>query len=61
MYTGRKSAETGRFFDQPIVFGSSDFRPISKPAGKSAEIKFGSDQKSAENRLKQPIRTVQKF
>ena len=61
MYTGRKSAKTERFSDQPIVLGSLDFRSISKSAEKSAEIKFGSDQKSAEIRLKQPIRTVHKF
>ena len=61
MYTGRKSAETEWFSDRPIVFGSLDFRPISKSAKISAEIKFGSDQKSAEIRLKQPIRTVHKF
>ena len=61
MYTGRKSAKTGRFSDQPIVFESLDFRPICKSEEKSVENKFGSDQKSAENRLEQPIRTVHKF
>ena len=61
MYTGRKSAKTGRLSDQPIVFGSSGFQPICKSGDKSAEIKFSSDQRTAENRLKQPIRTVHKF
>ena len=56
-----KSAKTGPFFDRPIVFGYLDFRPICISAEKSAEIKFDSDQKSAENRLKQPIRTVHNF
>ena len=54
MHTGRKLAKT-------IVFGSSDLQPIFNSAKNSADIKFGSDQKSAENRLKQPIRTVHKF
>ena len=36
---------------------SADFQS----AANSAEIKFGSDQKSAENRVKQPIRTAHKF
>ena len=61
MYTGGKSAKTGRFAGRPIVFGSLDFRTICKSAEKSAKIKFSSDQKSAENRLKQPIKTVHKF
>ena len=55
MYTGQKSAKPGRFSQRPIIFGSLDFRPILKPAEKSAEIKFSSDENSAENRLKQPI------
>ena len=46
----------GRWF-----FGSLVFRSICKSAEKSVEIEFGSDQKSAENLLKQPIRTVHKF
>ena len=49
MYIGKKSAEAARFSDRPIVFGSSDFRPICKSAKKSAETKFGSDQNSAKN------------
>ena len=52
---------TGRFSDPPIVFESLDFRPICKSEEKSVEIKFVSDQKSAENRLKQQIKTVRKF
>ena len=48
MYTGRKSVKTGRLFDQSIIYGSSDFRPISKSAETSAKIKFGFDQNSAE-------------
>ena len=61
MYTGQKSAKTVRLSNRLIVFGSSGFRPISKSAEKSVEINFGSDQKSTEPRLQQPIRTVHKF
>ena len=61
MYTDRKSSKTGWFPDRPIVFGSLVFRPIRKSAEKLAEIKFVPNQKSAENRLKPPIRTVHKF
>ena len=61
MYTGQKSFKTGRSPDQLIAFGSFVLRPIRKSAQKLAEIEFVLDQKSAENRLKQPIRTVHKF
>ena len=59
MHTGRKSGKTGQFPDRPIVSGSFVFRPIHNAAEKLAKIKFVPDQKSAENRLKQPIRAVQ--
>ena len=47
--------KTGRFFE------SFALRPIRKSAQKLAEIEFGPDQKSAENRSIQPIRTVHKL